>query len=217
MIPTELLVCLNFLLISLLNYKIMSQSQNSDVFPSSLYDDTDSIPYLPLDPPQPFTPELSGSQQTFDPFNQDFLRPQAPPTIPPSLTRLGPDRRKAYVLYDGTMHTEWVDWWLETDYGKTSKLRWDANYHSEIWKQFHQVALGSDGMPKVMCKRCGQILEHPSSPLRAGGTTRYGTSTLLRHRKTLICVRALNGAPKLGITKFLQDTVSAVLSKEIIY
>lgn len=137
LIPTELLVCLNFLLISLSNYKIMSQSQNSDVFPSSLYDDTDSIPYLPSDPPQPFTPELSGSQQTFDPFNQDFLRPQAPPTIPPSLTRLGPDRRKAYVLYDGTMHTEWVDWWLETDYGKTSKLRWDANHYSEIWKQFH--------------------------------------------------------------------------------
>lgn len=137
LIPTELLVYLNFLLISLSNYKIMSQSQNSDVFPSSLYDNTDSILYLPSDPLQPFTPKLSGSQQTFDPFNQDFLRPQAPPIIPPSLTRLGPDRRKAYVLYDGTMYTEWVDWQLETDYGKISKLRWDANHHSEIQKQFH--------------------------------------------------------------------------------
>jgi hypothetical protein len=100
----------------------MSQSQHSNVFLSSLYDDTDSIPYLTPENPQLFTPELSSSQQTFNSFEQDFLRPQPHLLIPSLFKRVGPDRRKAYVLYDNMMNTEWVEWWLKTDCGKTSKI-----------------------------------------------------------------------------------------------
>lgn len=114
----------------------MSQSQNSDIVLSSLYDDTDSVLYLTSDPPQLFTPEPSGSQQTFDLFDQDFIRPQARLSIPLCLKRVGPDRRKNYVLYDRTMHSEWVDWWLETGCGKTSKVRWDTNHQAESWQHF---------------------------------------------------------------------------------
>jgi hypothetical protein len=195
----------------------MSQSQHSDVFPSSLYDDTDSIPYLAPENPQLFTPELSSSQQTFNSFEQDFLRPQPRLLIPSLFKRVGPDRRKAYVLYDNMMNTEWVEWWLETDCGKTSKINWDANHQSTIWKEFYQVANSSDGAPKVMCKRCGLILEHPSSLLRPGGKTRHGTSSLIRHRTTAACLKAASGAQTTGITKFLRDTVSSFLFKEIIY
>jgi hypothetical protein len=153
--------------------KIMSQSQYSDILQSSLYDDTESLPYLASDLPQLFTPEDSCSQRTFDPFDQDFLRPQPRLSIPSSFKRVGPDCRKIYVFYDVTMHTKWVDWWLETDCGKTSKIMWDAIHQFEARKQFYQVANSSDDQPKVMCKRCGQILEHPSSLLRPRLTNRH--------------------------------------------
>ncbi|OQD78035.1 hypothetical protein PENANT_c095G04240 [Penicillium antarcticum] len=58
------------------------------------------------------------------------------------------------------MHPEWVDWWLETDYGKTSKIRWDAAHQSEHWKQFDQVADATTGQPKGQMKeqeRTGDI------------------------------------------------------------
>jgi len=195
----------------------MSQSQHSDVFPSTLYDDTDSIQYLVPENPKLFTPEPSSSQQTFDLFEQVFLRPQPCLSIPSLFKCVGPDRRKAYVLYDNMMNTEWVEWWLETDCGKTSKINWDANHQSTIWKEFYQVANSSDGAPKVMCKRCGLILEHPSSLLRPGGKTRHGTSSLIRHRTTAACLKAASGAQTTGITKFLRDTVSSFLFKKIIY
>lgn len=182
----------------------MSQSQQSEDFSSSIYDsDLENLAYL--------TPDLSGSQQKFDSFDPEFLRPAPPPSIPSSLTRVGPDRRKAYVLYDEMVHTDWVDWWLETDFGKKSKIRWDSNHQSDTWKQFHQVANGSDGAPKVMCKRCGQILEHPYT-LRQGGTTRHGTSTMMKHLKTAGCLKAArNSVQKSDITKFMRDTVGAII------
>ncbi|KAG0161688.1 hypothetical protein PDIDSM_5318 [Penicillium digitatum] len=83
-------------------------------------------------------------------------------------------------------HNDFVDWWLETDYGRKSKLKWDSNRHTEIWNSYHQVAQGIDGAPKVMCKRCGKILEHPYtlSPNSTGKAQYHGTSTIQKHRKT---------------------------------
>ena len=88
----------------------MSQSQQSNLT-SSIYDgDIGNLSYLtPLN--RLGTPDPSISQQTFDlnSIDPEFLRlviPLAPPT---SLIRVGPDRRKAYVLYDEMTYTEWVD------------------------------------------------------------------------------------------------------------
>jgi hypothetical protein len=192
----------------------MSEDQNSNIILSSLYDDTDSVLHLASDPPQLFTPELSGSQRTFDLLDQDFIQPRPRLSIPSSLKRVGPDRRKNYVLYDRTMHSEWVDWWLETGCGKISKIRWDANHQAESWQHFDQVADSSDGQPKVMCKRCGLILEHPSSTRTPGGTNRHGTSTLIKHlRTTAYQQRARNSQQGANITRFLQVTVSAIIFK----
>ncbi|KAJ5666470.1 uncharacterized protein N7477_008918 [Penicillium maclennaniae] len=125
----------------------MSQSQHSD-FASSLYDDEiDNLSYLAASNP-PATP--SGN----------FLRPLRP-VVPSSFTRVGPDRRKAFVLYEKMIHNDWVEWWLETDYGRKSKINWDSTRHAQIWSHFKQVAHSLDGAPKVICERCGAILEHP--------------------------------------------------------
>lgn len=190
----------------------MSQSQQSDSLSSSIYDSNiDNIAYLPSDAPQLLTSDLSSSQQTFDSFDPEFLRPRPPPLIPSSLTRVGPDRRKAYVLYDEMVYTDWVDWWLQTDFGKQSKIRWDSKHQSDVWKAFHQVANGSDGAPKVMCKRCGQILEHPQT-LCQGTNMRHGTSTMNKHLKGINCRKATrSSARKSDITRFMRATVSSIL------
>lgn len=190
----------------------MSQSQLSEAFSSSIYNsDIDNIAYLAPENLQIFTPDLSGSQQTLDSCTPEFFQPPPPPVIPPSLTRIGPNRRKAYVLYNEIMHTDWVDWWLETDFGKKSKIRWGSKHQSDAWKQFHQVANGSNGAPKVMCKHCCQILEHPQTPCQ-GTTTCYGTSTMVKHLKGVRCLKAAkNGMQKSDITKFMQATVSSAI------
>jgi hypothetical protein len=132
----------------------MSQSQQSD-FASSLYDgDTDNTTYL-TPSNQPATSDLSSSQQTFDAFDAEFLCPVIPLVVLSSLICVGPDQRKVFVLYDKITYSDWVDWWLQTDYGRKSKIHWDSSYQSDIWKYFHQVAHRTDGAPKVMYKCCG--------------------------------------------------------------
>ena len=90
----------------------MSQSQQSD-FVSSLYDgEIDNLTY-PTSLNHPTT--LSGSQTLVDVLDPTFLRPAIPPLIPSPLVILscfqyiGPNRRKAYVLYNIMCYTEWVD------------------------------------------------------------------------------------------------------------
>ena len=98
------------------------------------------------------------------------------------------------MLYNNMMNTEWVEWWLETDCGKTSKINWDANHQSTIWKEFYQVANSSDSAPKVMCKCCGLILKYLSLLLCPGGKMHYRISLLIRHCTTAICLKAASGA-----------------------
>ncbi|QKX61420.1 uncharacterized protein TRUGW13939_08568 [Talaromyces rugulosus] len=174
----------------------MSQSQLSD-FTSSLYSgDIDDLPSLST---QQITP--SASHHTID---SGFHRPDDL-LVPPSLIRVGPDRRNRFVLYDKMSHNEFIDWWLQTDYGRKRKINWDSHRHTVIWNSYNQVAEGVDGTPKVMCKRCGKILEHPYSlSLNSSGKAQYhGTSTIQKHLKTAGCLRSEKGK-KAEITKFLQ-------------
>jgi hypothetical protein len=187
----------------------MSQSQHSDILPTLFDRDTDNLSYLI---PSSRAPTPPGSQLTIEPLDAidtDFLRPSNLLPIPSSLTRVGPNRRKAYVLYDDMAYKEWVDWWLQTDYGQKSKLSWDSNRNSNIWSNFDQVACTKDGAPKVMCKRCLKILEHPHS-LSPSGKGYHGTSTMLKHLKTAGCRKAQQGG-KGEITKFLQKVVNLYL------
>lgn len=83
----------------------MSESQYSDRLSSSIYD-SDIDRYL--EDPYSFTPNPSGSQQTFESLEPKFLRPSPRPIVPSSLIRLGPNRRKDYVLYDEMLHEDFV-------------------------------------------------------------------------------------------------------------
>lgn len=187
-----------------------SQSQQSD-FASSLYDgEVEQLTYLAAS--NPFeTP--SGSRATYDAFDPEFLRPNPPTLIPLSLTRVGPDRRKTFVLYDNMVYAEWVDWWLQTDYGRRSKIKWDSTRHTAIWEHFDQVAHSADGAPKVMCRRCAKILEHPyTTHTNAEGKDQYhGTSTMTKHLKTMSCRNTKDGK-NAEITRFLKKGVRYLTS-----
>lgn len=190
----------------------MSQSQQSD-FASSLYDgDLDNLSYLTTSN-HLATP--SASQHTIETFDPDFLRPNIPLIAPSCLIRVGPDRRKAFILYNKMSHNDWVDWWLQTDFGRKSKIKWDSTRHSEIWSHYNQVAHSIDGAPKVMCQRCGAILEHPYTvnPKAIGKVQYHGTSTMQKHLKTAGCLKSEQGK-RAEITKFLKK---GVRSKSALY
>ncbi|KAJ5557712.1 hypothetical protein N7513_003298 [Penicillium frequentans] len=142
----------------------------------------------------PATPSTSRQVDSFS-----FVQPFVPSSIAPDplerFQRVGPGRRGQFFLYNVMNHTDWVDWWLETDYGSNnSKIAWESQHGSasETWKQFEQVAHTGNGSPKVMCKRCDTILEHPYATKKDanGKIGRHGTTTITRHLQTLACQKA---------------------------
>ena len=114
-------------------------------------------------------------------------------------------------------NTEWVDWWLQTDYGRRSKIKWDSTRHTAIWEYFDQVAHSTDGAPKVMCRRCAKILEHPyTMHTNAEGKEQYhGTSTMTKHLKTISCRNTKNGK-NAEIKRFLQNGVCYTLTSHLL-
>jgi hypothetical protein len=176
--------------------------QISNAYHSSSYGgDVPDLNFLPSDDR---LLDLPFSQETLNSVSEvDFLRSQTPPLIPSSLDRVGPDRRKLFVLYTDMANDEFVKWWLQTDFGKKKRIRWETSRHqSDIWQYFEQVAASGDGAPKIMCKRCHKVLEHPQ-------ISRNGTSTMRTHIKGVTCQQTMGnkGALKQDIKRLMQDAV----------
>ncbi|KAG0153109.1 hypothetical protein PDIDSM_2068 [Penicillium digitatum] len=171
----------------------MSQSQQSEFASSQFGGDYDNLSYL-IPSNYPATP--STSQQTFDASVPAFLRPDDPPLLPhfERFERVGPDRKRLYFLYDRMNHQEWVEWWLQPDYGSKCKVAWHSNHLSHVWDHFTQVAHSNDGSPKVMRKHCSAILETPYAAKKDANRkdARHGTTTMTRHLRTSACKRADN-------------------------
>jgi hypothetical protein len=103
-------------------------------------------------------------------------------------------------------HNDWVEWWLQTDYRSKSKIGWDSNHLSSVWKHYVQVAYSIDGTAKVMCKHYSTILKHPYTIKKDiyGKEGRHGTTTMIRHLKTSTCQKASGLNKQKGeISKFL--------------
>lgn len=73
-------------------------------------------------------------------------------------------------------------------------MRWDARQQSDVWKYFDLVAKADDGAPKVICKRCKRVLDHPQ---QHGN----GTAAMVKHLKGIGC----RGTKGPGIKQFLQE------------
>ncbi|KAJ5249580.1 hypothetical protein N7524_011896 [Penicillium chrysogenum] len=174
--------------------------QISDAYHSSSY--SGDVPDLNFLPSDDRLLDLPSSQENLNSVSEvDFLRSQTPPLIPSSLDRVGPDRRKLFVLYTDMANDDFVNWWLQTDFGKKKGIHWETSRHqSDVWQYFEQVASSGDGAPKIMCKRCHKVLEHPQ-------ISRNGTSTMRTHIKGITCQQTMgnNGAPKQDIKRLMQD------------
>lgn len=179
----------------------MSQNQQSQ-FSDSFYDSD----FLQSDIIQPF----SDSQQTIlSAPDSDFTFPPPRPRAPDTLARVGPKFRQNWILYSNMAKTDFVEWWLKTDFGSKREVRntihWDGRKSSKCWEQFEQVAHEKTGEPKVMCKRCHNILVHPHH-------RRAGSSPMQAHLKGSGCRSLI--PRKQGVDQLLQDSVR--LSADII-
>ncbi|KAJ6086552.1 hypothetical protein N7467_005466 [Penicillium canescens] len=115
-------------------------------------------------------------------------RLDATQTQPSSILRqVGPDRRKRWILYETAQEDEFLPWWLETEYGQQlngggrSRMKWSVMSHSaEAWEYFDQVAELSSGRPKVICRACSTLLDHPQHKS-------HGTSAMGKHQRSISC------------------------------
>lgn len=191
---------------ALVPYVRFTMSQPSDRLIPSLFD-TDSIDAFTNIVSDDITPDLSISQQSFT-SETDYtqFRPPAPPP-PPSLQRVGPNRNKPYILYTDMTSKEFVHWWLKTEYGSKKRIRWESSRRSSsMWENFEQVAQAHDGKAKLMCKRCGGVLDHPHNH-------EHGTSTMARHTKGAQCRNSSASRTKQkGIMSMIHDAVSTFIT-----
>lgn len=105
-------------------------SQFTDTYGSSSYDLDLPLPNnLQLLLSDDLTPDLSVSQRTF-PYvassvvDSDSIQPGfSSPPVPSSLETVRPDRINLYVVYSKAMTIEFVQWWLQTDFGRRKRLR----------------------------------------------------------------------------------------------
>lgn len=199
----------------------MSQSQQTE-FGSSQVDpfepDIDTISFTASHPPS----------NSYYRGGSSFIQPSIPPSIPPEAEDIecfqrviGPEKR-LFFLYDAMNHSNWVNWWLYTNYGSTNAtIPWDSQHGSasETWKEYEQAADTVSGSPKVVCKRCGAFLEHPYStkqPTGKGKSTekvgRHGTTNLSRHLDTVGCKRAIATKKQKGALRAFVQSVYIILS-----
>lgn len=113
-----------------------------------------------------------------------------------------------------TSRTQFVEWWLTTEFGQKKDLRrtinWDSDQKKSVaWSLFDQVAHSKMGEPKVMCKRCCAVVIHP-------GYKRSGLSPMKNYLTSAQCAKPqFQKTSKQGIDKLLQNMVCLPFNKSI--
>jgi hypothetical protein len=154
-------------------FQSQASSQFSEHYPSSAFEDN------PQDTLSFFTSDglfnVDGHETPISTPDVSLLRPVIPPAFPDTLERVGPPKRKDYILWTEMANEDFIVWWLKTEYGSKMKRNiFEGKRNAECWDHFYQVAAIQDGSPKVICKHCDHILAHPADKRR-------GTSTMNRH------------------------------------
>lgn len=90
-------------------------------------------------------------------------------------------------MYESNLEREFLGWWEDTEYGHKlkgdgqSQIKWSTeSRHADVWKHFDQVADIDSGRPRVLCKACLTLLDHPQHK-------NHGTSAMSRHQKSNAC------------------------------
>ncbi|KAJ5849181.1 hypothetical protein N7534_007870 [Penicillium rubens] len=98
-----------------------------------------------------------------------------PYPIPDDLFMLDPPSIKTTFSTGGSRQSKAASRVNVDDSENVKKLHWDGTGNtSDIWTRFKQIAYYTSGLPKVMCERCGKVLEYPN-------WSSNGTHSLRRH------------------------------------
>jgi len=132
------------------------------------------------------------------------------PTVPASLTYVGPELRKTWLLYEMDKKTDFIEWWLQTssrrEAPQDTRFRFDTDAtKAQIWQHYDQVAHYTSGEPKVMCRRCSKVLDHPN-------WTRNGTNSLRRHWASEKCQNSLTKASRNRRQPHIQRLIEEAVS-----
>ncbi len=174
-------------------------------------------------------PDLLQSDDLFELPSSEITRPsisisdvfppsrEKKPRAPTSLERVGKPFQRFYILYPGDeqetqmedSRRQFVRWWLDTEYGLKPELRKSIKWASELkksdaWLSFDQVAHERTGEPKVICKRCQNVIVHP-------GYRRAGLSPMRAHLSSSVCAKP-QPLKKQGIDQLIRNSVSIMLS-----
>lgn len=112
-----------------------------------------------------FNPLLSIEPSSDAFLDSDFQSSDVITRRPPvTLRRVGPQRRKNWILYEPEQEREFLEWWEKTEYGRKlnsngqCQIKWSTDSrHAEVWKHFDQVAIlilgaqGSSAKPVLLC------------------------------------------------------------------
>lgn len=141
-------------------------------------------------------------------LDSDFQSSDVTTRRPPvTLRRVGPQRRKNWILYEPEQHREFLEWWEKTEYGRKlngdgqSQVKWSTDSrHAEVWKHFDQVADIDSGRPRVFCPSCLTLLDHPQHK-------KNGTSAMSRHQRSNSCRKGKKrGSHQLLISDSMQNS-----------
>lgn len=119
--------------------------------------------------------------------------------LPPELVTLV-HRGKTFVIWTEASDKAFQKWWEDTPAAKAFRNnrigknpRWNKNKHrqQEVWGNFDQAANFGDGTPRVICKKCGTDIIHPTH-------TGHGTNGMIKHRESKDCL-AEQGTQRLDV------------------
>ena len=121
-----------------------------------------------------------------------------------------------FIEWNLKTHQDFQSWWSNTPTGRSIKDKtqkriadplWSkkatARTQSKFWDDFDQLASTVDGIPKIMCKNCSKILEHPTAFASSN------TSTMKKHLTTTGCM----GTKRRNSQSAIEATLVRVSSK----
>ncbi len=123
-------------------------------------------------------------------------------SLTPSLARI---RKGTHFLWEASKHESFLNWWGETEYGKSHPVkgnpRWDSDKRrSSFWNCFNQCADAKTGEPNIICVTCQRLFVHPNV---------HGSDNSAPTRHLKVCLGSEVGAKRKGEPSVL-DMVTKV-------
>jgi hypothetical protein len=148
------------------------------------------------------------------------IPPSQPPEIPSALTLV---HKNKYILFEVTKKADFLEWHAKTIWSfkhqqrhseQAIRIAWGHRKQSKVWDFLFEVADKQDGTPKILCRRCDKILQHPAGKGKSGtNLTRTGVTHLKNHLQSQQCIQASHRAnlPQISWAQYNTDS-RAVLS-----